>query len=123
MDNGAQKSVAGLEAFKSTALTRDLVSSKESFKLGSGIYPSLGSTVIRFPIDSYGNFLEYETGVIDSDTPFLFGLDKMKQHQWYVNEVTNEFCNYDVPALKVKLTYKKGHLYPEWPSSVIFQPT
>ena len=44
----------------------------------------------------------------------------MKQHRWYVNEVTNEFCNYDVPTLKVKLTYRKGNMYLEWPTSVIF---
>ncbi len=58
--------------------------------------------------------------MIDCDTPILSGLDKMKQHRWYVNEVTNELCNFDVPGLKVKLTYKKEHLYLEWTNAIIF---
>ncbi len=45
MDDGAQKSVTGLEAYKKycvyTCTPVDIVPSKESFKLGSGIYPSL----------------------------------------------------------------------------------
>ncbi len=44
----------------------------------------------------------------------------MKQHWRYMNEVTNALCNFDVPTLKFKLTYKKGLLYLEWPNSVIF---
>ena len=87
MDDGARKSVAGLEAYKrycSFNNTRiDLHPSRETFKLGAGIYKSLGTTLIRFPVDKSGNFLEYETDVINVDTPILFGLDKMKLHKWY----------------------------------------
>ena len=49
----------------------------------------------------------------------MFELDKMKQHRWYVNEVTDEFIYHKDPTLRVKLRYKLGHLYLEWPPSLV----
>ncbi len=97
----------------------DLTPGSELFKLGNVAHESLGRTVIRMPIDEHGNFLEYETEVIDVNLPVLFGLDNMKKHQWYVNEVTDEFCSYLDPSLNVKLILKMSHLYLEWPSNLI----
>eukprot|EP00171_Calliarthron_tuberculosum_P007706 IDg7706t1 len=71
------------------------------------------------PIDDIGNYLEYDTEVVDVDIPVLFGLDKMKQLKWYINEVTNEFCSFENSTLKVKLRFEKGHLYLKWPTSVV----
>ncbi len=82
-------------------------------------HESLGRTVIRMPIYEHGNFLKYETEVVDVDLPALFGLYNMKKHQWYVDEVTDEFCTYLDPSLKVKLILKIVHLYLEWPSNLI----
>ncbi len=124
MDNGAQKSLAGLPAYKRYCafihFPIDLAPSKEKFKFGDITHESLGSTVIRFPVDAEGNYLEYETYVVNLDLPILFGLDKMKKHKWYVNEVTNELCNYDQPDMKMQLTFKKGHLYLEWNTKYAF---
>ena len=68
MYNAAQKSVSGIDAHKKYCIYTNapfhLVRSQETFRLGSGIYSSLGSTLIRFPIDNFGNFLEYGTDVI-----------------------------------------------------------
>ena len=123
MDDGAQKSVAGLEAYERycayTNTPIDLIPSTKIFKLGTGIHKSLRTTIIRFPIDAFGNFLEYETDVINVDAPIFFGLDKMKQHKWFVNEVTDEFCSYNQPEMKVKLKFKLGLLYLEWPPAVV----
>ena len=83
------------------------------------ILNSLDQTAIRIPIDTYGNFLEYVTDVINCGIPILLGLDKMENLRWYVNEVTNEFCSYDNPELKAPLKYYKGHLYIVWPTSVV----
>ncbi len=95
MDDVAQKRVDGMEAYKSycayTNKPIDLIPRKEMFELGTGIHKSLGTTIIRFPIDTFGKFLEYETDVIYADTPIIFGLDKMKQHK---------FCSYNQPEMK-----------------------
>eukprot|EP00171_Calliarthron_tuberculosum_P023868 IDg23868t1 len=123
MDNGAQKSIAGLPAYtrycEHSHKPIDLIPSQEKFKLGKGIHKSLGTTLIRMPIDNSGNYLEYETDVVDVDIPILFGLDKMKELKWHINEVSNEFCSYNNPDLKVKLEFKLGHLYLNWPSRVV----
>ena len=82
MDNGCQKSVAGLPAFlrycKHAHRSPDLLPSSENFKLGDMVHKSIGVAHLRIPIDTVGNFLEYESGVVDVDIPILFGLDKMK---------------------------------------------
>ena len=123
MDDGAQRSVAGLAAYtrycSHTNSQLDLIPSKELFRFGDGTHRSLGKTSIRFPIDSLGNFVEYVTDVVDVDVPILFGLDKMKELRWYVNEVSDELCCFDQPELKIKLQFQKGHLYYNWPSALI----
>ena len=66
--------------------------------------------IIRYPIDSHGNYLEYITDVLDVDTPLLFGLDMMKKLRWYANEVTDELICHENPELRMPLKYKQGHL-------------
>ncbi len=60
MDNGAEKSVAGLEAYKRYCLHTntplDLSPSKETFRLVDGVHKSLGSTVIRSRSTISANF-------------------------------------------------------------------
>ena len=67
IDDCAQNSVAGLPAHKRycshTITPVDLTPSNEQFKLGEGIYKSLGTTIIQFLFDSYVNYLEYVTDV------------------------------------------------------------
>eukprot|EP00171_Calliarthron_tuberculosum_P008379 IDg8379t1 len=69
MYHGAQISLAGLLAFKRYCLpshTRpDLTRSSETFKLGDRIHKILGTTILRMPIDNIGNYLEYETEIVD----------------------------------------------------------
>ena len=43
----------------------------------------------------------------------------MKKLGWYTNEVTDEFICESSPTMRVKLVFKKGHLYLEWPSIII----
>ena len=123
MDDGAQKSLAGLPAFERycafTKTQAELTPSKELFRLGEVIHKSIGKTMIRITVDNNGNFLEYVTDVIDCDVPILFGLNKMKELRWYVNEVANQFCSYDNPELNIALRYWNGHLYLTWPSPVV----
>ena len=123
MDNVAEKLVAGLENYEKycihTNTPLDLSPSNERFKLGTGVHESLGCTIMRFPIDNQGNYLKFETEVINSDTPILLGLDSIKQYGWYVNEVTNESISHKDPTMKANLIFKLGHLYLEWPPSVI----
>ncbi len=123
MDDRAQKNCAGFKAYQRycdhTRTPVDLIPSNVKFRLGDVVHNSIGSTVIRLPIDSRGNFLEYYTDIINVDLPTLFGLNNMKKHRWYVNEVTDEFCSYDNPSFKVKLKLKLGHLYLDWPENLI----
>ena len=44
----------------------------------------------------------------------------MKELKWYVNEVTEDFCSFLKPELKVKLVLKLGHFYLPWPESLMF---
>ena len=75
MDDAAEKTVAGIENYKKycihTNTPVDLAPSNERLKLGAGIHESLGRAIIRFPIDNEGNYFEYETDVINTDTPVL----------------------------------------------------
>ncbi len=61
MDNGAEKSVAGLPAYKRycahTHSTLDLQPSSESFRVGDVVHSSLGKANIRMPVDKEGNFI------------------------------------------------------------------
>ena len=85
------------------------------------MYKSLGLTATRIPINSFGKLFEYHTDVINCPkTPILFGIDKIKEHRWYVNKVSNEFMNRDDPVMKIKADYKKGHLYYKRDPAVIF---
>ncbi len=123
MDDGAQRSSAGLSAYKRywscTHSLPELTSSNELFKLGKIVHKSLGKTVIRMPTDDRGNLLEYETEAIDVNLPILFGLDNMKEHRWCVNDVTDEICSQLDPSLKVKLSLKFKHIYLEWLENII----
>ena len=123
MDNGAQKSVSGINAYlrycKHAHVTPSLVPSKDHFKFGVDGYASLGTADIRMPIDEQGNFLEFPINVTNADVPMLFGLDLMKELGWYTNEVENTFCKDEPYPLTVPLVFKKGHLYLEWPDYVI----
>ena len=123
IDNGAQKSTACLPSFHQyCSFIRSytyLILSQELFLLGGIVYRILGTSTIRFPIDSKWNFLEYVTDIIDLDIPFLFGLEKMRKMKWYVKEVTDEFCSYPLPYQKIKLHFLKGHLYLRWPKNVV----
>ncbi len=122
--NWSQRSLAELPAYKrydaDTLSPTALAPSEERFKLGDVTQKSLGTTIIRFPIDEKRNYLEYQTDVVNIDLPILFGLDKMKEQKWYVTEVTNELCNYDEPTMKVQLTFKRRHLYLEWNYNLVF---
>ena len=82
--------------------------SNERFKLRTGVHESLGCTVIRFPIDNQGTYLKFETNVINTDTPIIIELDKMKQYGWYLNEVTNELTSHKDPTMKANLKFKLG---------------
>ncbi len=92
IDNGAEKSVASLPAYKRycahTHATLDLQPSSESFRMGDVVHSSLGKAKIRMLVNKEGNFIEYSTDVVDVDIPILLGVDMMKQLRWYVNEVT-----------------------------------
>ena len=97
----------------------DLTPTSQRFKLGYCIRDSLGKTIIRLPIDAQGNYLEFETDVINRDTLILFGLDKMKHYGWYANEVTNGLICHGDPGLRIELKFKMEHLYLECPPSVV----
>ena len=76
-----------------------LTPGSKRFKLGNDVHDNLSKTIIRFSIDAQGNYLEFETDVINTDTPILLGLDKIKHYGWYTNEVTNEFICHKDPFL------------------------
>ncbi len=61
MDNGPEKIVAGLPAYKRyrahTHTTLDLQPSSESFRLGDVVHSSLGKAKIRMPVDKEGKFI------------------------------------------------------------------
>ena len=75
MDYAAEKSVAGIKSYKKYCVYAnaplDLTPSSEKFKLGNGVHDSLGKTKIIFPIGAQGNYLEFDTDVINTDTPIL----------------------------------------------------
>ena len=78
MDDGAQQTCAGMEAYRNycqySNSPMDLVPRNELYILGDRVQRSLGSTIVRYPIDTHGNYLEYITDVLDVDIPLLFGL-------------------------------------------------
>ena len=83
MDNGAQKTVAGYEAYEKycnfTKTSVDLAPSIELYRFGNHVYHSVGLTVTRFHIDNGGNCLEYPTDVVMVDLIVLFVLEMMKK--------------------------------------------
>lgn len=103
MDNGAQKYLAGIHAFKRycsfTHTPENLQSRNELFKLGDVTHRSPVTSIIRVPIDDEVNFLEYMTDFFLVDIPIHFGLEKMKSLKRYVNELTNEVCSNLKPDL------------------------
>ena len=106
------KICTGLQAYKLYCTQRrtpaNITPSREGFKLENVVHDSFGKTVIRMLIVNHGNLLEYETDLVNVELPVLIGLETMKKHQWYVNEVTDEFCLQTNPNLKVKLKLKHG---------------
>ena len=58
-DNGAQKTVAGYEAYEKyctfAKTSVDITASKELYKFGNHVYPSVGLILSRFPIDDREN--------------------------------------------------------------------
>lgn len=104
MDKGDQKSWFGLEDYKryyKFSRTSDcLNASIETFSLGCGIHRSLGRSITRFPINYYGEFLEYEAEVIDVNLPIMFELDMMIKHEYFVNEEINGFVLTLLPTWK-----------------------
>ena len=65
MDNGAQKSVAGLRAFERYCahvyIPVRFKDSLEHFHLGKQVHPNLGQAQIRMHVSDRGNFLYYST--------------------------------------------------------------
>ncbi len=68
MDNGAEKSGAGLQAYKRyrahTQADINLEPGDESFRMGDVVHRSLKKAKIRMPIDKAGNFIQYTTDVV-----------------------------------------------------------
>ncbi len=61
-------------------ISPELTPSNEKFKLGDVTHPSMDEPQSRVPIDTNGNFLEYDSDVVDVYIPILFGLDNMKSY-------------------------------------------
>ena len=74
--------------------------------------------MIRFPTDDDGSYFEYPSDIVPIDVPILFGLDLMKKYRVTVDEVENTIEQKD-RGWKASLKFKKGHLYREWPRSVV----
>lgn len=55
---------------------------------------------------------------MDVDVPLLYGLDLMKRYGTTVDEVENKIIQKG-QGWCASLTYKKGHLYREWPAGTI----
>ena len=90
MDDGA---LAGINSFNRyfefMQWNNKLDPSKQHFSLGGVVHKSIGQASIRISFDDTVNFQEYMTDVINCHISILFGLYKMKELLWYVNELTS----------------------------------
>ena len=69
----------------------------------------MGVTSIRFPTDDFGGYFEYPSDIVDVNVPPLFGLDLMKKHKVWIDEVENKISQKG-HAWTAKYSYKLGHL-------------
>ena len=123
MDHGAQNTVGGWRQYtlycKHThQRPGPLRPSSKLFKFGETKTRSMGIAMIRFPTDDAGSYFDYPSDIVQIDVPLLFGLDLMKRYRIRVDEVENTIEQKD-QGWKASLTFKKGHLYREWPARVV----
>ena len=89
-----------------------------TFKLGSLMEPSIGTTKIRVPYRE-GLFMDLDLDVVDINFPLLLGLDKLDQYKCYVNNVENIMVCVQ-PRWQHSITRKLGHLFYGWFINVLY---
>ena len=91
------------------------------FSFGTHKLPGLGSLDTRVPV-SPNHFLSLSVDLIDTNVPFLLGLDNMEKYKMVLD--TERFVlSSRLEEWKVPLRNKLGHLYYEWGPEVLFTET
>ncbi len=65
--------------------------SQERFKVANVVYDSYAKNVIKMTIANHGNFLEYETDVVNVELPVHFGFEDLKKGYCFASDFTKEF--------------------------------
>jgi len=116
LDTGAQKCVIGEKQARAyTHLQRqsfELLPSKEGFRFGKGSTKSMGILEMRIPIPNK-QFIQASVNVVDTQIPFLVGLDMLDEFGIMVDNVDNVLhCKKE--NWKAPLVRKFGHIFYEW---------
>lgn len=121
MDTGAQRSVCGLQQarayqqFHPTALSK--LRRGTRFKFGDRAALSIGSILVRLPIDEHSH-INIDIDVVDMDIPLIIGLDVLRRHKILVDYLTNtiKFCERNVQQ---PIKNMRGHVFYVWDAHTI----
>jgi hypothetical protein len=122
IDTGAPRSVIGRIQAESYAKYLKIRLQLETacpvrFRFGIQSFHSLGSFVVRVPMDKL--FISHRVEVVDVDVPLLLGMDFLDRHKLIV-DVTRNVLVHQSTLSSQPLTRKHGHIYIEWDSDMLF---
>ena len=127
IDSAAQKSVIGAAQAKAYCSLFDIPfqpsdrKARNLFSFGTHIHPGLEILDIRVPVSSI-HFLSLSVGVVDTNVPFLLGLDYMGRYRMAIDTdkcvLSSRLQGWTVPLKK-----KLGHLCYERGPQILFPET
>lgn len=91
------------------------------YKFGESRHQGLGYISIRIPV-SETHFANVNAAVVEIDVPFLLGLDALTKFKVILNfgdDTAQSKCD----GWKLKMVRKLGHVYIEWPPSILYTET
>lgn len=127
IDSAAQKSVIGLPQAQAYCGLFDIQlqpstkKAKNVFSFGTHKHPGLGTMDIRVPIFPT-HFLHLTVDVVDTNVPFLLGLDNMERYRMVI-DTDKSVLSSRLQGWTVSLRKKLGHLYYNWGPQVLFTQT
>ena len=127
IDSAAQKSVKGLSQAQAYCNLFDILFQPSTtkvrnvFSFGTHKHPGLGTLDIRVPI-SPSHFLALSVDVVDTNVPFLLGLDNMERYKM-VFDTDKSVLSSRLHGWTVPLRKKLGHLHYEWGPQILFTET
>ncbi|CDF36767.1 unnamed protein product [Chondrus crispus] len=124
IDSAAQKSVVGVEQAKAycslfnVPYSPSTSNAKNVFSFGTHKHLGLGLLTVRVPI-APTHFISLSVEVVDTNVPFLLGLDNMEKYKMVV-DTDKGMLSSKLEGWQIRLRKKLGHLYYEWGPNILF---